>query len=333
MIGMDHDPALQESPLSDPVRRSSGNGRERLWLRSPRGWRLRISSRPTIYTPWNVERSQSEFRKAIRSAWCAALRLAKLLRAAWPWPAWARIAPESVVARPSWRKLVILRTPQSGAVLISVWPAPACAMPSPRLPMSWSRKSENGKNVTSFSCGIEFGPVCNAGKVAVDAADRRERCGPVLGLGGQGQLRRGRSNVMNWVNCVRTSCPGHCGLRTRVGRKQRGVHKATLIRILGDVLVGKKRRGDPYLVEIGVAGKREQRAVLALPAEPARELLGVLPVSEDVADDVDPARGLGRELLLEIGDVLEGRSRARRRPTRGRTADWSAALRRSSPDR
>ena len=30
--------------------------------------------------------------------------------------------------------------------------------------MSWSRKSENGKNVTWSSWGIEFGPVFNAGR-------------------------------------------------------------------------------------------------------------------------------------------------------------------------
>ena len=43
------------------------------------------------------------------------------------------------------------------------------------------------------------------------------------------------------------------------------------------------------------------------PNRPAN-CLGVLPVGEDVADDVDPARGLGRELLLEIGNGLEGRT-------------------------
>ena len=83
--------SLQESALSDPVRRLSGNGRERLW-----SWSRRVAgsaSPPALcITPWIIERSQSEFRKAIRLAWAVALRFAKLLRAAWPWPAWARIA-------------------------------------------------------------------------------------------------------------------------------------------------------------------------------------------------------------------------------------------------
>jgi hypothetical protein len=44
---------------------------------------------------------------------------------------------------------------------------------------------------------------------------------------------------------------------------------------------------------------------LAIPAEPAHEFLGSLSIGEDVADVVDTACGLGRELLLEIGNVLE----------------------------
>ena len=84
------------------------------------------------------------------------------------------------------------RTPQSGAVLISVWPAPDCAMPSPRLPISWSKKSENGKNGTWFSWGIGLGPVSNTGRWQLTQPICRERYGPALGLGCQRQLRRRR---------------------------------------------------------------------------------------------------------------------------------------------
>ena len=67
--------SLKESALSDPVRRSSGNGRERLWL-----WSRRVAgstSRPTLRFTNHLEHreiSQSEFRKAMRAACCCALR-------------------------------------------------------------------------------------------------------------------------------------------------------------------------------------------------------------------------------------------------------------------
>jgi hypothetical protein len=92
--------------------------------------------------------------------------------------------------------------PQSGAVLISVWPAPACAMPSPRLPISWSRKSENGKNVTSFSWEIELDPVVNAGRWQLTQPIAVNVMAPRLAWAIKGSGGGGARSVMNWVNCV-----------------------------------------------------------------------------------------------------------------------------------
>ena len=68
------------------------------------------------------------------------------------------------------------------------------------------------------------------------------------------------------------------------------------------VLVGEERGRDAHLVEEGVAGEGEDRADLALPAEPADPRL----TAEDIDHDVGPAGRLGGEDLLELGELLEG---------------------------
>ena len=58
---------------------------------------------------------------------------------------------------------VTLRRPQSGAVRISRAPVLPWTIPSPRLPMSWRRKSEKGWNTTLFRAAVGLGPLRNVG--------------------------------------------------------------------------------------------------------------------------------------------------------------------------
>src|SRR5262249_36614368 len=96
-------------------------------------------------------RSHRERTYAIRLLWLAPLRALKALRAAAACPSWARIAEPMSLTRPSCRSLLRKRTPQSGAVricLVCATVSPAFTpIWSPRAPMSWTRKSENGWNV------------------------------------------------------------------------------------------------------------------------------------------------------------------------------------------
>ena len=78
--------------------------------------------------------------------------------------------------------------------------------------MSWSRKSENGKNVTSFSWGIEFDPVVNTGRWQLAQPICVNVTAPRLAWAVKGNCGGGASNVMNSVNCVRSLLSGSFGL-------------------------------------------------------------------------------------------------------------------------
>src|SRR6184192_4002141 len=104
-------------------------------------------------------RAQSELRKSSRNARDTGSSASNVSPVSAPWPLCAVIASLMVKARPSWRKRVCARKPQSGCVRIRRPVASFCVMPSPRLPMSCSRKSEKGWKSTWSSAAIGLAPV------------------------------------------------------------------------------------------------------------------------------------------------------------------------------
>ena len=80
-----------------------------------------------------------------------------------PWPSWARIACRTSGAAVVEEARPDPGTPERGRPhLLPV--AARCAIPSFRLPMSCTRKSEYGKKSTSLSAATALGPVVMSGR-------------------------------------------------------------------------------------------------------------------------------------------------------------------------
>src|SRR5262249_9566731 len=113
------------------------------------GRRLGDAAPPAGVAGWCFD--YNEERKFKRSPRWAAVALLNAVAAAAPWPAWARMAVERSVVRASWRRPLRKRIPHSGAVRIrrvTGTLSPSLPMPSPSVPMSCTRKSENGVKLT-----------------------------------------------------------------------------------------------------------------------------------------------------------------------------------------
>ena len=226
---------------------------------------------------------------ATRSACSRLTRAAKRLRAVSPWPSWARIASRTVLARPSWRKLVRIRRPRAGP---SASPGLRRRLRDPvvQAPHVVEQEVGEGEEDDVVQRRDRVGTGLQGGDMAVGAADRGEQGRPVRASRGAGRWGGGARNVVWSASCITVAVVSLGLLRAGLAASRAGPPRA--------VLVGEERGRDAHLVEEGVAGEGEDRADLALPAEPADPRL----TAEDIGHDVGPAGRRGGEVLLELGD-------------------------------